>query len=681
MALFPQSFVDDLKAQTDIVSVIGDVVQLRKMGATWKGLCPFHTEKTPSFNVNKDKGFFKCFGCNAAGDVVKFVQLYQKLSFPEAVRHLAGRAGISIPETSSGPEEREAAAERQALLDLHEQAATFYREQLDAAGGARARRELDNRALRPETMAAFGYGYAPASGRDSLHGRFADTGISRAIQLKSGLVKLGDNGQIRDQFRNRLMIPIVRDTGAIVAFGGRALEEGQVPKYLNSPETPIYSKGRTLYGLNVTKGAIREKNYCVLVEGYFDLAQVWQAGLQPVAALCGTALTTAQARTLKRFTSKVVLSLDPDAAGQGAAARSSELLVAEGFQVNVALMPTGTDPDTFIRRSGSRAYADRITSSKPYLEFLLDRASEGLDLNRADDRKRFLDAMLRVAATIPDAAERDQFADQIAHKARVTEGVIRDEIKKAAAQRKVEAPAIATPSTARVRPAEQGLLWALVHRPVEALAAIAQLEDADLDGVATAPILRLARSLGDMPADVLPKLVDERLNEEARAALDRAAAADAPAAPATACVRALKRDRCKRDLAAIQDEIDRLHPRAPDVAAELKSLWESQESVAPSAREADVRRFIAAFSRRSTPLSIEEKYDEIKQLITLGKEKGYLLYDEVNELLPADLTSSEELDDLFSTFGSAGIEVVDSREGLPATTSSRARAARRWTST
>jgi DNA primase len=579
MALFPQSFLDEIKTQTDIVSVIGDVVALRKTGSTWKGLCPFHQEKTPSFNVNKDKGFFKCFGCGAGGDVVKFVELYQKLSFPEAVRHLALRASIQLPETTSGPVDREAAAERQALLTLHEQAAAFYREQLDAPAGARARRELEDRGLRAETVAAFGYGYAPAGGRDSLYGRLAEAGIPRPLQLRSGLVKLGDNGQIRDQFRNRLMIPIVRDTGAIVAFGGRALEEGQIPKYLNSPETPIYSKGRTLYGLDVTKEAIRKHNYGVLVEGYFDLAQVWQAGVHPVVALCGTALTSAQARTLKRFTSKVVLSLDADAAGKGAAARSSELLVAEGFQVNVALMPAGSDPDTFIRRSGSSAYVERLKGSRPYLEFLLDRAAEGLDLSRPDSRKTFLDSMLRVAATIPDAAERDRFADTLAVRARVTESVIRDEIKKAAAARRVEAPAIAAATSAPLRPAEQGLLWALVHRPVEALAAIAQLEPTDFDGVATAAILKLAASLGDMPADVLPKLVHERLSEEARAWLDRAAGADAPAAPAIDCVRALKRERCKRDLATTQDEIDRLSAHAAGTTGALKGVWARKKAL------------------------------------------------------------------------------------------------------
>jgi DNA primase len=365
----------------------------------------------------------------------------------------------------------------------------------------------------------------------------------------------------------------------VIAFGGRALEEGQIPKYLNSPETPIYSKGRTLYGLDVTKGAIRKHNYSVLVEGYFDLAQVWQAGVHPVVALCGTALTSAQARTLKRFATKVVLSLDPDAAGQNAAARDSELLVAEGFQVNVALMPTGTDPDTYIRRSGGRAYTERLKGSRPYLDFLLDRAAEGVDLSRPDGRKRFLDAMLRVAATIPDAAERDQFADRLAHKARVTEGVIRDEIRKAAAQKKTEAPAIAAAPLAPMRPAEQGLLWALVHRPVEALAALAPLEPADLAGGGAGSILSLASSLADVPPDVLPKLLRERLNDQERGLLDRASGADAAAAPAAACARALKRERAKRDLAAVQDEIDRLDTRAAGTPAALHSLWARKKTL------------------------------------------------------------------------------------------------------
>jgi DNA primase len=574
MALFPQGFLDDLKSQTDIASVIGEVVPLRKAGATLKGLCPFHQEKTPSFNVNKDKGFFKCFGCGAGGDALKFVELHYKLPFPEAVRLLAQRAGLPVPETQGGPEERAAAAERETLVKLHEDAEAFYRAQIETAAGARAKRELESRGLSALTQQTFGYGYAPAAGRETLHGLWASQKVPVGVQIKSGLVIQRDDGRLVDRFRNRLMIPIRRDTGAVVAFGGRALEPGQVPKYLNSPETPIYTKGRTLYGLDVTKGAVRTHNYCVLVEGYFDLAQVWQAGVHPVVASCGTALAAAQARTLKRFTSKVVISFDPDAAGRGAAARSSELLVAEGFQVNVALLPDGSDPDTFIRKSGGQAYVAELRGSRPYLDFLLDRAAAGLDVNRPDSRKRFLDQMLAVAATIPDAAMRDQFADRLAHKARITETVIRDEIRKAAAQRRTEAPAVAVPAQARVKPAELGLLWTLVHRPVEGLSAVAQLESGDLDGVISAPILRLASSLADVPPETLPELLRERLNEGERLLLDRAAEPDAAPASPVDCVSALRRLRYDRERSAVQDEIDRLQAQpGPDDDRDLATLW------------------------------------------------------------------------------------------------------------
>ncbi len=580
MALFPQSFLDDLKTQTDIVSVIGDVAPLKKMGATWKGLCPFHQERTPSFNVNRDKGFFKCFGCGAGGDVVKFVELQQKLAFPEAVTYLAQRAGMPMPDAPGGADDRAAAAEREALVTLHDSALAFFQEQLASPAGARARRELESRGLSKETQETFRYGYAPGGGRDTLTGLFEARKIPLPLQLRSGLVVERERGRMTDRFRNRLMIPIGRDSGPLVAFGGRALDPGQVPKYLNSPETPVYSKGRILYGLDVTKVAVRKHNYCVLVEGYFDLAQVWQAGVQSVVASCGTALTPGQARILKRFTSKVVLSFDPDAAGQGAAARSSELLVAEGFQVNVALLPDGSDPDTFIRNTGGRAYVERLTSSRPYLDFLLDRAADRVDLAKPEGRRAFFGQMLAVAATIPDAAQRDQFADRLAHKGRLTEEVVRAEIRKAAAERRTEVPAVAVPATATIRTAEQGLLWSLVHRPVEGLSAVAQMEPADLEGLVTGPILRLAASLSEVPAEGLPEVLRTRLTDGERGVLERVARQDAAPAPPADCVNALRRLRYERERTAVQHEIDRLQDEGPAAAAgSLEALWTRKKAI------------------------------------------------------------------------------------------------------
>ena len=306
-----------------------------------------------------------------------------------------------------------------------------------------------------------------------------------------------DDGSLVDRFRGRVMIPICRESGPIIAFGGRAMEEGQNPKYLNSPETPIYVKGRTLYGLHLSKSAISRTKHAVMVEGYFDVAQALQAGIPNVVASSGTALTAAQARLLKRFASKVVLSFDPDAAGKGAAARTSEMLVGEGFQVNVAMLPAGDDPDNFIQKQGGAAYQEQLRQSRPYLEYLLDRARRNT-ISKADDRRDFLNRMLEVAARIPDAAGRDQFADRLSHKAQITEEVVRAEIRKSAVQKRTTAPEPErqAPGLSQVKTVEKGLIWAFLRDPEGALAALAELEPGDTDGLAT----QIDSGAGKIPA-------------------------------------------------------------------------------------------------------------------------------------------------------------------------------------
>ena len=329
------------------------------------------------------------------------------------------------------------------------------------------------------------------------------------------------------------MIPIHRDNGAIVAFGGRSMEAGQQPKYLNSPETPIYVKGKTLYGLHLSKSAIAKANYAVMVEGYFDVAQALQAGIMNVVASSGTALTLPQAKLLKRFASKVVLSFDPDAAGQGAAARTSELLVSEGFQVNVAMLPAGDDPDNFIRKFGGAAYQEKLRTSQQYLDYLLDRTARGFDLNKDEGRRGFLNSMLAVAARIPDAAGRDQFADRLAHKARITEDVIRAEIRKAAVQRQTAVETRNAPALGEIKHAERGLLWAVMRNSEAGLSALAELEGDDLSGLATQAILEQARSLQGTPPEALPQTLLERLTKgEARVVEELGTPSSSPADPA-----------------------------------------------------------------------------------------------------------------------------------------------------
>jgi len=588
MALFPASFVDDLKSHADIVQVVQERVQLRRAGTSWKGLCPFHGEKTPSFNVHGDKGYFKCFGCGVGGDVIKFIELYDKVAFPEAVRTLAARFGVTVPEGEDSKEDAEANRDREALLKAHEVAAAWFREQLAGPPGAVARRQLTDRGISDQMVATMGIGYAPAM-REGLKARLLKEGFSQPLLVRSGLIVQRDDRTSVDRFRNRLMIPIHRDNGAIVAFGGRAMESGQQPKYLNSPETPIYVKGKTLYGLHLSKGAIATAKHAIMVEGYFDVAQLLQAGITNVIASSGTALTPVQARLLKRFTSKVVLSFDPDTAGQGAAARTSELLVAEGFQVNVAMLPAGDDPDNFIRKFGGAAYQEKLRHSRQYLEYLLERTAAEHDFSKDDSRREFLGRMLAVAARIPDAAARDQFADRLAHKARITEEVVRAEIRKAAVQKQTAVEERKLPAIGQIKPAEKGLIWALIHHPESGIAALTDLEEEDLNGIATQGILQQARSLQGIPAESLPKTLLERLTQgEARLVEEVGKPASSPADPAD-CVRTLKMRRFDRERADVQRAIDRLQEEGlARYEDEIVTLW---------ARKKDLLQRIEALGR------------------------------------------------------------------------------------
>ena len=585
MPLYPQPFIEDLKRQADIVVVIQDYVSLKKTGATYKGLCPFHGERTPSFHVNRDKGFFHCFGCGVGGDVIKFLELHEKVGFAEAVRMLAQRFGIALPELEATDEGRANAAEREGLLKVHEAAAAYFRQQLASPGGARIRAQIADRGVTQATSDALGLGYAP-NARDGLKHDLMKQGFSQALLLRAGLLVQRDDGSVVDRFRNRLMIPICRDTGSVIAFGGRAVDPDQQPKYLNSPETPIYSKSRTLYGLHLSKAAIRQGGFAVLVEGYFDFAQVYQAGVQAVVASCGTALTPQQAQQLRRFSGKVVLNFDPDAAGQGAAAKSCEMLVAEGFEVNVAILPPGEDPDTFVRTQGRAGYAERLRQSIPYLEYLLDRVAAGHNLNTDEGRVKFLGEILPIASRIPDATMRDRFAERMAFRARVTDEVVRAEIRRAVVQKRTTMTKRELPSFGQVTKAEKGLIWLLVHRPAEAMGALEGLDPEDLEPLAAGAVLDLARKLNE-DKGFSPAVLLERLNMvEARLVTGIASESEPHVTDGATCVRSLKRLRYERERAAVQREIERLQS-AGDPGAEINALL---------ARNGDLGRLIQTLS-------------------------------------------------------------------------------------
>ena len=570
MALYPQSFIDDLKHHADIVVVIQDYVSLKKTGANYKGLCPFHGEKTPSFQRQPGQGVLPLLRVRRGRRRHQVPRAPRKGRVPG--RREAARSTLRHDDSGAeqSDEQRASAAEREALLKIHEWPRPGFVKQLLSPAGMRIRRQIADRGISDATAEAMGLGFAPPS-RTAMKDALLEQGFSEGLLLRAGLLVQRDEGPSVDRFRNRLMIPIRRDTGSVIAFGGRAVDADQQPKYLNSPETPIYSKGRTLYGLDLSKAAIRQKGFGVLVEGYFDFGQVYQAGF-PVVASCGTALTPQQVQQLHRFASKVVLSFDPDAAGQGAAAKSCELFVADGFDVNVAELPAGQDPDAFIRAQGGAGYGERLKQSKPYLEYLLDRTAAGYNLNSDEGRVKFLAAMLPTAARIPDAAMRDRFADRLAFKANVTDEVVRAKIREAAVQKQTTFAPSTIPSFGHVTKAEKALIWCLVHEPDTALAALADFEPSDFEGLASRSVLDLARRLNDNRG-FSPSVLLERLNMvEAQLVTAIASEPEPPALSLGSCVRELRRARYERERAAVQRAIAQLQTRGAATGGELDAL-------------------------------------------------------------------------------------------------------------
>ncbi len=462
----PGSVADKVKQQADIVRIVGDYVRLKKSGQNFLGLCPFHSEKTPSFAVHPVKQIYHCFGCGAGGDVFKFVMEVEKLAFPEALRLVADKAGVRLPEREPRtPEEARATRQRSALLKLHEQAAAFYVEQLDQTQeGKLARAYLNDRGLTDETIKAFGIGYAPGTG-DALVHRLREAGAAKEHLEASGLVNRDDRGTLYDRFRRRVVFPIATENGRIVAFGGRALGDDQ-PKYLNSPETPVYRKSRVLYNLNRARDPIRRSNYAVLVEGYLDCIAVHTASVENVVASCGTSLTEEQVRLLVRSTRNVVVSFDPDAAGVAATERSLNLLLEQDFQVKVLALPAGTDPDSFIRERGAGAYREQLKESNAYLDYLAGRARALYDFRSQDGKIGALNYLLPYLARLPNKIRRAEWATELASRLGIEEALVREELRRAAVERRTEVklrPELeGALAPAGVKPAERRLLQILL---------------------------------------------------------------------------------------------------------------------------------------------------------------------------------------------------------------------------
>lgn len=486
----PGDFAYTLKQQADIVRIIGDYVKLKKAGAqNYSGLCPFHNEKTPSFSVHATHQFFHCFGCGVSGDVFTFVQKIENISFPEAVRAVAQKLNIPLPKTTySSPGEEKDAKLRGLLLDIHERACDFFQEMLRRPEGARAREYLAGRGLDAEMIKAFRIGYAPDSGfllRDRVRGEFGEEvlresglfswkkeessqesavssqGSQRAPLEVSSQKQAAATSAMYSKFRNRVMFPITNEAGRIIAFTGRTLatDEKAGPKYLNSPETPIYSKSRVLFNLDKAKEAVRKLDYAIVVEGQMDCISVYAAGFHNVIASSGTAFTELQAKLLGRFSKNVVVNFDPDTAGAKATERTLGLLVEEEFQIKVLSLEAGFDPDLYVRRKGRDAYGEALRSSQRYFDYLIERTQAQFPVRSADGKVKAVNYLLPHIQRIPSRIIRDELAAEIAQKLGIDSSVLRQELKHAAATR--SSATLKAPAEAQVTDAEKILIRAL----------------------------------------------------------------------------------------------------------------------------------------------------------------------------------------------------------------------------
>jgi DNA primase len=551
-------FAEQLKSSVDIVKTIGEYVRLKSVGSSsrYVGLCPFHSEKTPSFSVHAGHQFYKCFGCGAGGDVFKFVMEIERIGFFEALKLLAERNGIAMPKREySDPDSKL----RAALMEMHEIAARAFQSNLSGTAGAEARNYLLGRNVPTEQITEFGLGLSEASGQQLV--RHFESRFSPEQLDQSGLVMKRQEGSgYFDRFRGRLMFPIHNESGKVIAFGGRALRSGDEPKYLNSPETPLYRKSYVLYNLHRAKDSIRKSDYSVLVEGYMDVIGVYSAGVRNVVASCGTALTNTQVRALKRHAERIVVNFDPDAAGANAAERSIQMLLDENFRIQVLELEQELDPDEYVKQAGAEAYRGKLETAPAYFHWLADRARKKFDMRTVEGRIQGFKFVAPAIQRISDRLERFAVGNDVAHYLGVDEKIVREHFSKGSAPRET------TPHRPVAPLEERLLLKSLIASEEARVQAIPQLRRVPaLDRYVTKNIFK---ALFSMHEDALPfRFVDleGRLSEADRDLLSAVVFADDRLGEETAIQVSLD---CLRKLEALEPQSEVAALRAQIKAAE-----------------------------------------------------------------------------------------------------------------
>jgi DNA primase len=528
-------FAEQLKSSIDIVKVVGEYVRLKRLGATGRylGLCPFHQEKTPSFNVNQTRQFYKCFGCGVAGDVYNFVMQIEGLTFPETLKQLAESNGIPMPKRAEYSDADTRL--RAAIYDMHTLAVEAFQETLRGAQGAAARAYLDKRGVSQELIDTFVLGFSDASGQ-TLVRRFMDKGFTQEQMEASGLVRRRQEGSgFYDNFRGRLMFPIHNESGKPIAFGGRAMsdEPGQ-PKYINSTETPIYRKSSVLYNLHRARDGMRKQSRAVLVEGYMDVIGAFSAGVKEVVASCGTALTPQQVGTLHRLAATVVVNFDPDTAGANAAEKAIRLLLDEGLHVRVLTLDGGLDPDEYVKQNGAEAYRARIDSAGGYFHWLADRARSRFP-KTAEGRVDAFKDLLPVVQNIQDKIERAAIANDLASYLGVEQSLVLDQLKRASLHKNSPERRAPPPSAVgRSNPAipssmlsmERILLNALLSSDEARAEVLPQLSPAMTEVFSTRDIFNALRHINGLTGPAAFSALEGRLEPASQGLLHELIAAD-----------------------------------------------------------------------------------------------------------------------------------------------------------
>jgi DNA primase len=491
---YPQTFIDDLKRQADIVRVIQDYVQLKKKGTNWLACCPFHKEKTPSFSVSPVKEIFYCFGCHKGGSVFNFVMEIERVAFPEAIKIVADKVGMPLPKMVDDGKFEARRQESDEVIQLNKWALEWWEQQLETSAEARIARDyLARREITAETIKNFRLGYSPESW-EALISYLRHKGASQPQIDRSGLVVLKDGGGSYDRFRGRLMFPVLDVQGRPIAFGGRTLKDEDA-KYINSPETSAYVKGRNLFGLNLTRDEIRRQGFAILVEGFLDLIAPYQAGVKNLVASLGTALTPDQAKLLSRFARKVVVNYDGDRAGIQAAKKSIEILLAEDLEVKVLVLPDNADPDEFIRKFGLSEYQRRRTQAQPHIQFVIENALRDRSLHRPAEKAEAVEEVLPYIRAVKSRIQKREYFDMAMDALRIDDVTLRRELwltlrQDPAVAEKPGQKVIRRSRGVELTSAERQLLELLLGNEQLRQEFLPQLQPDDIDSLVTASIFK-----------------------------------------------------------------------------------------------------------------------------------------------------------------------------------------------